>query len=88
MEVDLREVFRDVLSGIKNDLPGHLHKSRGHRFSFYFCKNFIFSHDLFKKIRNVDQIDLMIEIIDEYVLRNPEERIKILEQKQFDREFI
>jgi len=80
LEVDLQAVFRDVLAGIKNDLPEHLHKSRGHRFSFYFCKNFVFSHDLFKKIRNVEQIDLMIEIIDEYVLRNPGERLKVFEQ--------
>lgn len=78
MEVNLQEIFRDVLLGIKNDLPDHLHKSRGHRFAFYFSKNFIFSHEIFKKIRNVDQIDLMIEIIDDYVLRNPEERIKVL----------
>ncbi len=78
LEVDLPEVFREVLTGIKNDLPEHLHKSRGHRFSFYFCKNFVFSHDLFNSIRNVNRIDLMIEIIDEYVLRNPGERVKVL----------
>ncbi len=77
LEVNLPEVFREVLLGINNDLPEHLHKSRGHRFSFYFCKNFVFSHEVFKKIRNVDEIDLMIEIIDEYVLRNPGERVKV-----------
>jgi len=65
--------------GIKTDLPEHLHKSRGHRFSFYFVKNFAFAHDIFKKIRNVDEIDLMVEILEEYVLRNPEERIKLFE---------
>jgi nifR3 family TIM-barrel protein len=80
LEINLPDVFSDVLLGIKKDLPEHLHKSRGHRFAFYFCKNFIFAHDIFKKIRNVDEIDLMIEIIDEYVKRNPEERVKIFEQ--------
>ena len=79
LEINLPEIYRDVLLGIKNDLPEHLHKSRGHRFSFYYSKNFVFSHDIFKKIRNVDQIDLMIEIIDDYALRNPVERVKIFE---------
>jgi len=77
LEVDLPGTAKEVLMGIKKDLPAHLHKSRGHRFLFYFCKNFKFAHDLFKKIRNVNEIDLMIEIIDEYVLRNPDERIKV-----------
>lgn len=81
LEIDLSAVFRDVLLGIKNDLPEHLHKSRGHRFSFYFAKNFVFSHDVFKKIRNVDEIDLMIEIIDEYVIRNPGEKVKVFESR-------
>ncbi len=81
LEVNLADVFREVLLGIKTDLPEHLHKSRGHRFSFYYAKNFIFSHEIFKKIRNVDDIDLMIEIIDEYVLRNPDERVKVFKSE-------
>lgn len=81
IEIDLPAIFREVLMGIKHDLPEHLHKSRGHRFAFYFSKNFVFSHDIFKKIRNVERIDLMIEIIDEYVLRNPEERVRVFESE-------
>ena len=77
LEVDLASIFKEVLLGIKNDLPPHLHKSRAHRFAFYFSKNFVFSHEIFRKIRNLNEIDLMIEIIDEYVLRNPGERIKV-----------
>ncbi|MCL1864712.1 MAG: tRNA-dihydrouridine synthase family protein [Spirochaetes bacterium] len=77
LEVDLAAVFKEVLLGIKNDLPEYLHKSRAHRFAFYFSKNFVFSHEIFRKIRNLNEIDLMIEIIDEYVLRNPNEKIKI-----------
>jgi len=77
LEVDLAAIFKDVLLGIKNDLPEHLHKSRAHRFALYFSKNFVFSHEIFKKIRNLNEIDLMIEIIDEYVLRNPGEKIKV-----------
>ncbi len=75
-EVDLFETSREVLNGIKNDLPEHLHKSRAHRFLFYYTKNFVFAHELFTKIRNTGSIDLMIEIIDEYVTRNPSERVK------------
>jgi len=81
LEVDPAAVYSEVLRGIKKDLPEHLHKSRGHRFSFYFSKNFIFSHEIFKKIRNVDTIDLMIEIIDEYVLRNPGEKVKVFKSE-------
>ena len=77
LKVDLSAVFRDVLLGIKEDLPEYLHKSRAHRFAFYFSKNFVFSHEIFRKIRNLNEIDFMIEIIDEYVTRNPNERIKI-----------
>jgi len=77
LEVNLADVFKDVLLGIKNDLPQTQHKSRAHRFSLYFSKNFVFSHETFKKIRNLNEIDLMIEIIDEYVLRNPHEKIKV-----------
>jgi len=77
LQVDLACVFKDVLLGIKDDLPQYLHKSRAHRFAFYFSKNFVFSHEIFKKIRNLNEIDLMIEIIEEYVYRNPNERIKL-----------
>jgi len=83
-EVDLLNIYRNVMEGIKNDLPLQLHKSRAHRFSFYFLKNFIYSHDLFRKIRNVQEPDLMIEIIEEYVTRNPSEKIKILTGGQVD----
>jgi tRNA-dihydrouridine synthase B len=78
VEVNLMDIYRDVLLGIKNDLPPHLHKSRAHRFSFYFLKNFVYSHDLFRKIRNLQEPDLMIEIIEEYVTRNPHEKVKII----------
>lgn len=84
IEVDLLHVYRDVIEGLKNDLPPHLHKSRAHRFSFYFLKNFIYSHDLFRKIRNINEPDLMIEIIEEYVTRNPHEKVKIITGGQVD----
>jgi len=77
LKVDLAGIFKEVLLGIKNDLPEYLHKSRAHRFAFYFSKNFVFSHDIFKKIRKFDEIDLMVEIIYEYVTRNPAEKIKV-----------
>jgi tRNA-dihydrouridine synthase B len=79
LQVDLVAAFKEILRGIKDDLPEYLHKSRAHRFAFYFSKNFVFSHEIFRKIRNINEIDLMIEIINEYVVRNPHEKIKNLQ---------
>ncbi len=75
-DVDLFDIFARVMNNIELTLPADLHKSRAHRFCFYFTKNFIFSHELFKKIRNLDRIGLMIDIIRDYTDRNPHERIK------------
>ncbi len=77
LEVDLLKTYSDVMNDIAAVLPENLHKSRAHRFSFYYMKNFTFSHDLMKKIRNLDRIDLMMETLEEYLARNPAERIKI-----------
>ncbi|HOP62544.1 MAG TPA: tRNA-dihydrouridine synthase family protein [Spirochaetota bacterium] len=76
LEVDLLKPYTEVMSGIEETLPDNLHKSRGHRFSFYYMKNFTFSHELMKKIRNLDRIEFMVETLEEYLSRNPNERIK------------
>lgn len=81
LKVDLFEVFQGVMKDLEKNLPSHLHKSRGHRFCFYYCKNFVFAHDIFKKIRNVDRINQMIDILEEYLYRNPQERVKIFQQE-------
>jgi hypothetical protein len=71
LEVDLLTIYSDVMNDIAARLPENLHKSRAHRFSFYYMKNFTFAHDLMKKIRNLDRIGLMVETLDEYLARNP-----------------
>lgn len=82
LRVDLLDVFSSVMKDLEKDLPQHLHKSRGHRFCFYYCKNFVFAHDIFKKIRNVDRINDMIDILNEYLYRNPHEKVKIFHQEK------
>lgn len=77
LEVDLLTIYSDVMNDIAARLPENLHKSRAHRFSFYYMKNFTFAHDLMKKIRNLDRIGLMVETLDEYLARNPRERVRI-----------
>lgn len=74
-DIDLLETAADVLCGLEDFLPPELHKSRAHRFCFYYSKNFKFDHELFRNIRNVDRIPEMIKIIEEYLNRNPHERI-------------
>jgi len=77
LEVDLLKSYTDVMNDIAVMLPENLHKSRAHRFSFYYMKNFTFAHDLMKKIRNLDRIEFMIETLEEYIARNPHERVRI-----------
>lgn len=75
LEINCEYVFTTILERIQKFLPVELHKSRGHRLCFYFCKNVIFGHKLFSKIRSVSTIDEMISLIKEYYERNPHERI-------------
>jgi len=77
VKVDLFDVYASVMNDIRVMLPETLHRSRAHRFSFYYMKNFTFAHDLTKKIRNLDRIEMMIDILAEYLDRNPDERVKI-----------
>ncbi len=76
IELDLCDIFIKTLGNIKIFLPEHLHKSRGHRFCFYYSKNFKFSHEFYKGIHRNDSIDGMIEVIEAYFKRNPGESIK------------
>ena len=77
VEVNMSEVFLEVLAGIEMFLPPELHKSRMHRFSFYYTKNFYFSHELFRRIRNVDKPEQAADIMKDYADKNPHENIKI-----------
>ncbi|HPS56804.1 MAG TPA: tRNA-dihydrouridine synthase family protein [Spirochaetota bacterium] len=77
VQVNMSEIFLEVLADIEKFLPPELHKSRMHRFSFYFTKNFYFSHELFRKIRNVDKPMQAADIMKDYAERNPHENIRI-----------
>jgi len=77
-EFDLLEIGTDILLGLESFLPNELQKSRAHRFCFYYTGNFKFSHELFRKIRNVDKISEMVKLLEEYLERNPHERVKKL----------
>ncbi len=79
MTIDLLDVATRILLGLEKSLPLEFHKSRAHRFCFYYSKNFMFSHELFKKIRNVDRISEMINIISDYLERNSHERFKVFQ---------
>lgn len=78
LRVNLCELFTEVLSDIEKLLPPELHKSRMHRFSLYFTKNFYFSHELFRRIRNVDKPAQAADIMNDYAERNPHENIKVI----------
>ncbi|NLV68173.1 MAG: tRNA-dihydrouridine synthase family protein [Spirochaetes bacterium] len=77
VHVNMCELFNKVLAGIGLLLPPELHKSRMHRFSYYFTKNFCFSHELFTKIRNVDKPEHASDIMNDYAERNPHENIRV-----------
>lgn len=64
--IDLLDVWIKVLEDIRVNMPLELHKSRAHRFSFYFAKNTAFAHELFRVIRNAGTIAEMLEIINNY----------------------
>jgi tRNA-dihydrouridine synthase B len=76
IEVNLRDIFIRTLEYIKILLPERLHKSRSHRFSYYFTQNAIYGHELFTKIRKVSCIDKIKEIVEDYYTRNIHEAVK------------
>lgn len=76
MVINIRETFITTLTHIRDFLPERLHRSRSHRFAIYFSKNVRYGHELFKRIRRESSIDLMLEIVDDYFSRNPEESFR------------
>jgi len=80
-DVNLREIFTDTLKNLEIMLPSNLHKSRSHRFASYFSKNIKFGHQLFTNIRKEEKIDNIIQIIESYFERNPNEIIKNISGK-------
>ncbi len=75
LEINVHSVFNAVLEGIRTMLPRELHRSRGHRFCFYFSKNAVYGHDLFTKIRKESTVEAMMAIVDDYYERNEREKM-------------
>jgi len=78
ISIDHLEVFIRALDYITLYHPPQLHKSRSHRFCFYFSKNTTYAHNLFRAIRNAKTIDEIKKIVEDYYKRNQHERIKSL----------
>ncbi|HSV95733.1 MAG TPA: tRNA-dihydrouridine synthase family protein [Spirochaetota bacterium] len=76
--IDVREIFITVLHKLRDSLPAHLHKSRGHRFAFYFSKNAYFSHELFTRIRKETDIDGMARHVMDYYDAHPDEATLVI----------
>ncbi|HEY1405598.1 MAG TPA: tRNA-dihydrouridine synthase family protein [Spirochaetota bacterium] len=75
LSIDLVELCSVILESLMRDLPEDLHKSRAHRFLFYFTKNFRFGHPLMNSIRNESSIPIMQTLVTEYCQRNEAERV-------------
>jgi len=76
--VPLEDLFLEGLDLIGSYLPERLHKSRGHRFCFYFSGNVKFSHNLYTAIRREETIEGMKRPVIAYFEKNPHERTIIL----------
>jgi tRNA-dihydrouridine synthase B len=71
--VNVRDIFMKVLDNMKTYLPERLHRSRSHRFCAYYSQNARYGHELFTRIRKESSIDRILELVDDYYLRNPDE---------------
>ena len=76
VSIDHLEVYTRALDYITLYHPPEFHKSRAHRFSFYYAQNTTYAHNLFKAIRNAKTIDEMKKIVEDYYKRNTHERVK------------
>lgn len=83
-DVDLQHLFIEGLDLIGTLLPERLHRSRGHRFSFYFSKNVTFSHNLYTRIRRESVITAMKLAVEAYFSRNQNERLRTIEPPTSD----
>lgn len=83
--IPVRDVFIEVLGRLRDSLPAHLHRSRGHRFAFYYSKNAYFGHELFTRIRKEPEIDGMIARVREYYDARPGESVLVVRPDSTDR---
>jgi len=69
-----------VAEGFLEDLcqfqPKEFYPTRAKRFFEYFIDNFFFGHSLKAKIQNTDDKSEQLQLLKEYLERNPQERYK------------
>jgi len=76
MEIDLLEVAERFTELLVEYQPIEFHKSRARRFFFYFCDNLRFAHHPRAATQRAETPEEALRIFREYLLANPEERVK------------
>ena len=76
LDVNIHETFIMVLKYMLEYLPERLHKSRSHRFAAYYTQNATYGHELFTRIRKEEAIKPIMDIVNDYFIRNSFESIK------------
>ena len=75
-EIDLYQVAEGFLEGLCQFQPKEFYPTRAKRFFEYFIDNFFFGHSLKAKIQNTDEKSEQLQLLKEYLERNPQERYK------------
>jgi len=75
-EIDLYQVAEGFLEDLCQFQPKEFYPTRAKRFFEYFIDNFFFGHSLKAKIQNTDDKSEQLQLLKEYLERNPQERYK------------
>ena len=75
-EIDLYQVAEEFLEDLCLYQPKDFYPTRAKRFFEYFTDNFFFGHSLKAKIQNTDDKTEQLQLLKEYLERNPQERYK------------
>ena len=75
-EIDLYQVAEGFLEDLCQFQPKEFYPTRAKRFFEYFIDNFFFGHSLKAKIQNTDEKSEQLQLLKEYLERNPQERYK------------
>ena len=75
-EIDLYQVAEGFLEDLCLYQPKEFYPTRAKRFFEYFIDNFFFGHSLKAKIQNTDEKLEQLQLLKEYLERNPQERYK------------
>ena len=75
-EIDLYQVAEGFLEDLCQFQPKEFYPTRAKRFFEYFIDNIFFGHSLKAKIQNTDEKSEQLQLLKEYLERNPQERSK------------